>query len=228
MWQGSERLVLDILLPKLPTATISPVLNDLARRLLLTEAPMPEGVTSGGSAVAMRLERLAHAGHFGDVLALADKIKNVAAIPEVLPPVIKAQLMTGRSSEACQTSAKKQEGRDQPFWLKLRAICFVLNNEPAAADLTAGLLRDQGVQDDTFFTLVNQATSGTTLELPQNAGLDAFGVALLAVTGGQVDQAVLARTATRFVGGDRWGHQVRDGDASCCGSEGGKVWRVQL
>ena len=194
MWQGSERLVLDTLIPKLPTATVSPVLNDLARRLLLTEAPMPEGVTSGGSAVAMRLERLVHGGHFEDVLALAGKIKNVAAIPELLPPVIKAQLMMGRSADACQTSAQTQEGRDQPFWLKLRTICFVLNNEPAAADLTAGLLRDQGVQDDTFFTLVNQATSGTKLELPQNTGLDAFGVVLLADTGGQVDQAVLART----------------------------------
>ena len=49
MWKGTDRALVERLLPKLPPALGSPAMRDLERRLLLTNAESPEGNSTGSA-----------------------------------------------------------------------------------------------------------------------------------------------------------------------------------
>ena len=70
MWKGTDRALVEQLLPKLPPALGSPAMRDLERRLLLTNAESPEGKSSGISLFAARADRLAAMGLSRDAAAL--------------------------------------------------------------------------------------------------------------------------------------------------------------
>ena len=58
MWRGSDRALIERLLPRLPAGATSRAMNGLTRRLLLTTAAPPVGPAEG-SLLAIRIERLA-------------------------------------------------------------------------------------------------------------------------------------------------------------------------
>ena len=179
IWSGSDRRAIESLIDQLPAASTSSVLNDLTRRLLLTTASVPEGVTRGTPFVELRLDRLLAAGHAEDVLALIDKLPALARTLNVMAIQTDAMLLARRAPEACALAAQIEDGKDLPYFLKLRAMCFVLNDESAAAELTAGLLRDQGGQDELFFDLISNLTSGVAFDVKDRAPREPIHFALL-------------------------------------------------
>jgi hypothetical protein len=91
LWQGTDRRVVEALLPRLPVNTVSPTLFDLARRLLLTDAPLPPSLLAGQSVapinlLQVRLERLAALGDLAGLNRLLDRL------PTAQEPVLRQRL----------------------------------------------------------------------------------------------------------------------------------------
>ncbi len=183
LWAGSERLVIETLLPNLPVATNSRTMNQLARRLLLTAGPLPEGVTRGSSFLSLRLERLYVAGQVADIAELANMGTAVPLAPGLARYQAEAFLLARDYVSTCSLATSSAEGRNEPFWLQLRTFCFVVAGENAAADLTADLLREQNLEDPSFFALVTRMTTGAEIDIPRGSELDALLLAMHAQVG---------------------------------------------
>src|SRR5450432_227849 len=70
MWKGTDRELVERLLPKLSPAAASPAMRDLTRRLLLTNAEAPDGKSGGVNLFGARADRLMAMGLSGDAAAL--------------------------------------------------------------------------------------------------------------------------------------------------------------
>jgi len=179
MWDGSDRRAIESLIGKLPAGSLSPVVNDLTRRVLLTTAAVPQGLTRGTPFVELRLERLLAAGHASDALALIDKLPALARSLNVISLQADALMLNGQVTDACALAAQIEEGKDLPYFLRLRAACFVLNEEAAAAELTAGLFKEQGGEDPLFFGLITSLTSGVEFDAGTPTDVDPIHLILL-------------------------------------------------
>lgn len=178
MWSGTTRGDVEHYLAAMPVATRSPVLNDLARRLLLTSATPPEGQASGTSLLAVRLDRLVAAGHADLAMELA-RTAQADRSPPVAIARAKAALALGKDSDACAALTDIPTGNDPAhddaaaFSLKLSAFCQISSGNKAAANLTLDLAREEALDDPLFFSLAAQATDGLKLksEEPKSLGI---------------------------------------------------------
>lgn len=182
MWEGTDRRVIEVLLPRLPAGVSSPTLFTLERRLLLSDAevPPPRGGTSRNSdLLTVRLERLAALGDLDGLarlLALAPA-ERTGGLRERLE--IETALVEGDPEGAC-TLARQNSDRaasDDSFWLKTLVLCQLLGGERAAAELSLAILRDSPRADDQLFLRLAEAALGhaplTTTELNR---LDSAGI----------------------------------------------------
>lgn len=166
LWTGTDRRVVEALLPRLPTNNPSATLYDLARRLLLSDAVMPgaSAVAKGlppADLLASRLERLAAIGEIEGLSAL------LAILPEDAQPSLQRQLgielllTRGRDSEACQSvrDGAPEDGDDR-FWLKALTYCQIVSGERSAAELGLTILRESARSEDQLFLRLAQASLG--------------------------------------------------------------------
>lgn len=189
MWRGTRRLSVEQYLPQLPVMTASPVMRDLARRLLLSAAHPPQGATEGGSLLGLRLERLLAMGEAQAVRDLAEQAGAAMRDPAVALIYAQAALAGGDTRAACQALSTLPVGGDPSrdaaaaFNLRLSALCQILGGQKAAANLTADLAREQGLDDPLFYSLVAEATTGLKLKAPAPGQLEGLNVALYAAAG---------------------------------------------
>lgn len=183
MWRGATRSEVERYLAQMPVVTGSPVMNDLARRLLLTTAQPPEGTQGGASLLAIRLERLTLAGHADLAVELAKTVQADKS-PAVALARARAALAAGAHDEACAALADIPTGTDPAhdataaFSLKLSAFCQVLAGKKTEANLTLDLAREEGLDDPMFYSLVAEATDGLKLKADDPKQLDILDVAL--------------------------------------------------
>lgn len=209
MWRGTTRGDVERHLGHLPVVTGSPVMNDLARRLLLTGAQPPEGRQGETSLLAVRLDGLISAGH-ADLAydlgqsALADKAPAVAIARA------RAALALGKDREACAELPDIPTGNDPAhdavaaFSLKLSAFCQVVSDNKATANLTLDLAREEGLDDPLFYSLVAEATDGLKLKASDPKSLDILDAALyrlahreLPKTAGEIASTAIVQTLAR-------------------------------
>ncbi len=155
MWAGSERAMIERLLPRLPAGTSSRAMQDLMRRLLLSTARVPRGSATRASLLGLRVERLAATG---DVEA-AGRLLRVAPAhlddKSLARADVAVRLLTGDNAGACKRARVMVRQDDDPYWLKGLAFCKALNGEHAAAALGVELLHELAADDDpAFFTLI--------------------------------------------------------------------------
>ena len=155
MWTGSSRAFIETLLPRLPVQTLSPVMQDLTRRLLLSEARVPVGTPIAPSLLGLRVERLSASGQTDlvtDLLRLAPSRLQDAALARA---EVDSMLLSENHAGACTNIETLLRDSDDPYWLKGLTFCKALSGESAAAQLGVSLLREQGGGgDDSFFELV--------------------------------------------------------------------------
>ncbi|WP_031554150.1 hypothetical protein [Parvularcula oceani] len=170
LWEGADADTVAGLLAALPDRFAEPAYLDLARRVLLSPGEGPEG--AGNALAGAKLLAAARLGFYRDAAGLAEiapGLRTEAALSEV---VAYAALLDGDMAEACARGANLRVGRQDPFWLKLRFLCYVENDEGPAADLTLGLLRDQDALtegDDRLFTALLAGGGAQTAVSPANA-----------------------------------------------------------
>ncbi len=195
MWRGSERELVQTLLPRLPVATPSRTARELMRRLLLTAAEAPPGDGTGPSLLALRAEKLAEAGFLAEVnelILLAPYEHRDAMLARVQ---LEALLLGGDHSSACRIAGRMARLVDDSFWLKASGFCFALREDRNQVELIEQLLRDGDEDDPAYFQLLGvvaktQAAKTQTLPRPQPLHL-----AMLRVSGQAVpDDAAMNAT----------------------------------
>ncbi|HCX66421.1 MAG TPA: hypothetical protein DHK64_02470, partial [Rhodobiaceae bacterium] len=155
-----------------PVPVRSPVMNDLARRLLLTGARTPEGAGNASSLLAMRLNLLIAAGHTQAALQLAEAAGKERS-PGVAVQLARAALAQDNEKLACDALKDIPPGNDPAhdrmaaFSVKLSTYCQIAAGNREIASLTLDLAREEGLDDPLFYSLASEAAAGITLRAPE-------------------------------------------------------------
>ena len=172
MWRGASRADIDNYLGRLPVPSRSPIVSDLARRLLLTGAQPPEGAGSASSLLATRLNLLIAAGHTEAALELAQAAGRDRS-PGVAAGLARAALAKDDERLACEALKDIPPGNDPAhdamaaFSVKLSAYCQLAAGNREIASLTLDLAREEGLDDPLFYSLASEAAAGIVLRAPE-------------------------------------------------------------
>ena len=174
LWSGSARPAIAARIAQLPAAPNSPAMQNLLKRVLLTQANPPAGTTPPDepSFLAQRLQRLVANGLIDEAAMLGAQSARTDTFAR--KALAEALLLQGRDGDACGDSTSPRQSSNDPYWLKLRAFCYLAQKDEAAAALTLNVMRERGVEDEAFFTLADVITSGgpaNIAALPAPSGL---------------------------------------------------------
>ncbi len=202
MWAGTDRALVERLLPRLPGATASAAMRDLARRLLLSAAEAPAGPGAGRDLMQLRVERLAALGNRHDLAALLGLMPERQDDAATARLRLEALWLAGDADAACAEAESRIRQFDRDvYWQKALIFCQARAGEKDRAALGLDLLREQGSDEDRAFVALVEAlgagraaaveavTPATGLEL---AMLRAFGQPLSAAAAESSDPAILA------------------------------------
>ncbi|MFL5294916.1 MAG: hypothetical protein ACJ798_00910, partial [Phenylobacterium sp.] len=130
----------------------------LARRVLATGAPGPEGGRDPALAAARANALMVQ----GDVQAAAAVLAHSPGLDrnaELARAAAETTLLTGDDRRACQIAEDLSVGRDEVYWLKLRTYCQAIAGQKAQAQLTFDLVQAQ-VKDPIFTRLMGAKLIG--------------------------------------------------------------------
>jgi len=169
LWSGSPRTSVTARIPQLPAAPNSPAMQNLTRRLLLTSAQPPAGTAPPDepSFLALRLSKILASGWLDESAMLAAQSARDDSFAR--QTAAEALLLQGRDGDACSDATSLRQSASEPYWLKLRVLCYILAQDTSAAALTLDVMRERGVQDDAFFSLAGALAEGAAA--PQVAAL---------------------------------------------------------
>jgi hypothetical protein len=174
LWTGSQRNVVASRMSQLPAAPNSPAMQNLLRRLLLTSAAPPAGAVPPGepSLLALRLSKLIANGWLGESESLAARSPRDDTYARIA--LAESLLLQGRDGDACGDATALRQSANDPYWLKLRVLCYLVQKDNSAALLTLDVMRERGVTDDAFFALAGALADGgraQAIPLPQPSGI---------------------------------------------------------
>lgn len=169
MWAHADPALLAQAFDGLPANYVSPAVQALARRVLLSGADAPPG--DANEAARKRFEALGRMGaadELSQMAAGAGSALNDAAIAQF---AAQAELARGRRAEACARGRAAQGDPPSTFVLRLRAYCAASSGDRAAADLALELARaNRG--EDTWVSAVIGLVGGAPSARPPAARYD--------------------------------------------------------
>ncbi len=178
------------ILPRLPVGTVSPAVNDLSRRLLLTiaEPPYPDPRRPGSETQrpfnAIKLERLAKGGLLSDVDALISRMETSSFRTKQLR--VDALMLLGRFDEACGEASADRLATNDPYWIELRGLCYAREGNMPAVSLTLEVMRTLGIVDDPYMAIAAHIAEAAPLKLESLEDPTPIHLALLAIAQAQV------------------------------------------
>lgn len=184
MWQATPRALVAALLPSLPVTT-SPAMQDLGRRLLLSNAVAPAGTDdpSQPPLLAKRLDRLAAFGRPDAVAALLRDLPARQRNEAFDRLRIEQLFLAGDRAGACEAVADGVKRNQGVWWDRALIACQALNREHEKASLGLGLLREQKAPKDDAFDALVEALASHTTKLPPLKEPTPLHLALLEATG---------------------------------------------
>ncbi|MFN3834765.1 MAG: hypothetical protein ACK4NO_02570 [Glycocaulis sp.] len=166
IWASSDSEALRAILRELPGSDgpgwRQPAAARLAERALLASGAPPRGGRDDFPLAALRADRALAAGRAEQVFELLERTPRVNESPALSRVHAEAAFALGETDAACNTADSLLRGRDEPYWLRARAVCLALAGNMAAADLTADLAR-ASEPDPGFDTLFDAFTLGRGL-----------------------------------------------------------------
>jgi hypothetical protein len=166
MWRGTDRAKVERLLPLLEPAT-SPILAELTRRLLLSNAVAPPGRGSGRSLLPVR------AGLLGEMGLVDEAVALLRLLPADQRDAESARLLTelswraGDPDGACAVVAESVPRLPvDRFWQQASVFCQLRAGQADEAALGLDLLREHGESDEIFFALAEALGGAAQAELP--------------------------------------------------------------
>lgn len=156
MWSTTPRAFIDTVLPLLQPTT-SPVLQDLARRLLLSDAVAPRGQdpANGPSLTDLRLDRLLALGD-SDGAALIDALPQTNTSESFDRDAVELRILAGDIAGACRTVTDRVARYQDQWWREAVIACQALTGAYDQASLGLSAMRDQkSAHDPVFETLID-------------------------------------------------------------------------
>jgi len=161
MWLGTDRALVERLLPQLPVSSSSVVMRDLMRRMLLSVARVPAGKTKGASLVAIRVRLLAAMGDPVAVNTLLNVTPGRSTDAELTRIETETRLLANDNARACALAGGQIREQNDPFWHKVFFFCQALAGEHDKAALGISVMRESGEQDEVFFALIDSLETGS-------------------------------------------------------------------
>ena len=144
LWRYSDDDTLLDLMQSVRTADLSPAERRLLRRAILSPATRPVG----SKAEALLAERARLMLELGEERAAADLVPHLQEDPLGLDAetlAVDLDMASGQELAAC--SNLDGPVREGGYWLKLRAVCAVLRDNIAGAQIAIEVAESQGVMD---------------------------------------------------------------------------------
>jgi hypothetical protein len=161
MWLGTDRSIIEDLLPQLPVNATSNIMRDLMKRMLLSIARVPEGKAKKTSLVAIRIRLLAAMGDLVSVNTLLNATPGRAANPELVRIETETRFLANDNARACALAGSDIRDQDNLFWQKVFLFCQALAGEHEKAALGISIMRETGSNDEVFFSMIESLSSGT-------------------------------------------------------------------
>jgi hypothetical protein len=146
MWRGTPRNFVAAALPLLQPSS-SPEVQDLARRLLLSNAASPAGpdVADRPSLAAERLDRLMALGDVEGAVAMMDQLPADSTGDGMDETRVELRFAAGDRDGACKAVSDGIARYQSPWWQRALIACQALAGDGAAASLGLSVLREQKV-----------------------------------------------------------------------------------
>jgi hypothetical protein len=143
LWRGTSLKTAGTVLPLLATKPLSPAAAALARRVLATGAPGPTGVGEDAALTAARASALMAQGDPKGAAAILSRAPGIDRNPDLAHAAAESALLAGDDARACAVSDSLSAGRDEIYWLRLRAYCQAVAGHADQAQLTFELAQTQ-------------------------------------------------------------------------------------
>jgi hypothetical protein len=181
MWEGTPRSLIAAALPQLG-ATSSPVLQDLARRLLLSNAASPRGADSPDrpSLAALRLGRLEALGRVAGALAIMDELPDEPSADNLDRSRIELRFAANDPDGACRSVNERMGRYQNNWWDRALIACQALGGDSGKAALGLSLLREQKATPDPVFDALIEALGGQRRKIDKLPDPTPIRLALLA------------------------------------------------
>ncbi len=161
MWRGTDRALVERLLPQLPVSSSSVVMRDLMRRMLLSIARVPEGKSKGASLVVIRVKLLAAMGDPVAVNTLLNATPGRSTNVELTRIETETRFLANDNARACALAGGQIRDQSDPFWQKVFFFCQARAGEHDKAALGISVMRESGEKDEVFFSLLDSLGTGT-------------------------------------------------------------------
>lgn len=149
LWRGASIETVRTVLPLLSAKPLSPAAAALARRVLATGAQGPEGAAQDRELAGERIAALIAQGAVRDAGEILSRSSGLERNPTMAQAGAEAALLAGRDERACDIAEGLATGREDIYWLRLRAYCQARDGQTGAARLTFDLA--QGVARDATY-----------------------------------------------------------------------------
>jgi hypothetical protein len=159
LWRGTSLQVAQAVLPKLAERPLSPAAAALARRVLATGAQGPDGTAQDPGVVGLRAAALMAQGDPKGAALILARAPGIDRDPAVAHVAAESALLAGDDARACSIGDNLATGRDDIYWLRLRAYCQAVAGKTAEAQLTFDLANTQA-KDAVFARLMAAKLSG--------------------------------------------------------------------
>ncbi len=166
LWKGTDRALVERLLPELSPAASSPAMRDLTRRLLLTNAEAPAGKSGGVNLFGARADRLMAMGLSSDAAALLALQPARSTDPVSARQRVDSSLLAGDVDGACKAvDESRKVASGDAAWQKAQIFCQLRAGQNDQAALGLDLLREQDHDDPAFFTLTDILSGNKSAKL---------------------------------------------------------------
>lgn len=156
LWEGTDRALVERLLPGLPPVVRSRFERDLMVRLLLSRATAPKGKSNGKGLLALRIERLSALGDMKSAVGLLRVSLGGVENEQLARAEIEGLFFQNDNSGAC-AKVRGLIGRHKGlYWQQANAFCLALAGEHAKSAMIADVLRERETDvGPEFFALVD-------------------------------------------------------------------------
>jgi hypothetical protein len=145
IWSSSDAEALRVILEALPASDGQGWRHGgaarLAERVLLASGEPPRGGRDNFALAALRADRALSAGRVEQVYQLLERTPRLNQSSALSRLHAETAFALGETEAACRTAEGLLRGRDEPYWLRARAVCLALAGNLPAAELTADLAR---------------------------------------------------------------------------------------
>ncbi len=181
MWEGTDANFVNMLLELLPVDAPSPAMRSLAKRLLLTNAAIPneekeEGliaISPNGEPIktnftdntflSIRFAKLASLGEKVDLFKLYNQVPPDKMVDSLAKGAMYARLISGDTNKACDEIIGISKRTNDISWKKGLIVCHLILGKREDALLNLELFLAE-LDDDKFSRLIYSIADGYTIE----------------------------------------------------------------